>query len=82
VHFVDALISVDLILVLLVGMFDLTNLVLVIEKVAQGLEVLRDLRILWKGTRESSEHGALLDVVDEDLGEVLSMRGIRDVVGR
>jgi len=82
VHFVDALIFVDLILVLLIGMFDLTNLVLVIEEVAQGLEVPRDLRILWKGTRESSEHDALLDGVDEDLGEVLSMRGIRDVVGR
>jgi hypothetical protein len=47
VHFIDSFISVDLILVPLVGMFDLSDLVIVVEEVAKSGEVGWDLGVFW-----------------------------------
>lgn len=47
-HFIHTLVPVDLILVPLVWMLDLSNLVIVVEEVTKSGEVSWDLWVLWE----------------------------------
>jgi len=57
VHIIDAIISIDLVLVLLIRMSNLANLVIVVNEIAESFQVYREDYVLGQVIRQTSKHG-------------------------